>query len=190
MHLNEVFLNIIIDYVLKFILHLARQRAYIYLQPPGCQKVTFENANVRTIFQGTVATPLPATTWPPQDETSNFRLALIDGSINMHTEARLLGSSIDGLDTMINAFTAAHGGKCPQYVIFYSFLLPCNSCTDIIIAASKKLKSHALCNGTPFYLYVEMPQYTRSNAFFNTNRNKLVDGQTGIIWSNDPGPRV
>ena len=110
----------------------------------------------------------------------------------IHAEPQLLAN--DGLETMINDFIAAHKkpgtvGTCPQYVIFYSLLLPCLDCTSKIVDASMKLKSHAICKGTPFYLYVEKPDYTKDDMFFNTIRNMLVDAQTGIIWSNDPGTR-
>ena len=159
------------------------QSAYIYLQPESSQDVSYDNANVQSAFGKTVPTQLTATVWPDEGEESNFRMAVPQGA---HAEAQLLGQTNDGLEDMI--FT---GGKpCPQYVIFYSLLLPCQDCTNKIVDASKKFKNNSKCKGRPFYLYVQKPDYTKDGAFFNSIRKTLIDPQTGIIWSNDPGPRL
>lgn len=176
-----------IGYTFNFF-YIKGQSAYIYFQRQGSQGVTYDNTEVKNVFGSTQVTQMTATVWPDQGEESNFRMA-VPANRATHAEAQLLGLANDGLEEMIDKFNKATK-SCPQYIIFYSLLLPCSDCTSKIVQASSKLKNQAtICKGTPFYLYVDKPQYTKEDAFFNDIRNNLIDANTGIIWSNDPGPR-
>ena len=165
------------------------QFAYIYLHPKDAQDVIYRNKNVRKAFNREQFSQLSASVWPSRAEESNFRMAIPNSQegITLHSEHQLLAD--DGLEKMIDAFII-NTEKCPEYITLFSWLTPCKEiCSKKIVEASKKLQMRSDCSGTPFYLYVQKPEYT-TNEYFNDCRNILLAPGTGITWLNDPGPRI
>ena len=167
------------------------QFAYIYLHPQGSEDVIYDNENVRNVFNRVEFSLLSAPVWPSRVQESNFRMAIPNPLevITLHAEDQLLAD--DGLEKMIDAFIInSNLKKCPEYIIWFSWLTPCRDiCSKKIVEASKKLQMRSDCPGTPFYLYVQKSEYTTNDVYFNQCRDTLLAPDTGIIWLNDPGAR-
>lgn len=186
-----------------FIFHIGnRQFAFIYIQPDRSQGVSFDNREVKNVFNSEVASfdnkevknvfnskesyQLPTIVWPDHAKKTNFRMALPELEKNLHSEEQLLANG--GLENMIDIFINTN--PYPQYVILYSWLTPCkDKCSQMVVEAAMKLKNHPKCKRIPFYLYVEKPEKTYPDTHFNEIRDILLAPDTGIIWVNDPGRR-
>ena len=175
----------------RYFLH--KRTVCIHLSiPQGSEDVIYDNKYVRNVFNRVEFSQLSASVWPSRVQKSNFRMAIPNPQegITLHAEDQLLAD--DGLEKMIDAFIInSNPKKCPEYIILFSWLTPCKEiCSKKIVEASKKLQMRSDCPGTPFYLYVQKPEKTYSNVYFNHCRNILLAPGTGIKWLNDPGPRI
>ena len=158
--------------------------AYTYIQPQDSKDVIYDNEDVKNAFTSNKEFSLSATVWPNQVQESNFRMALSVPKEKLYSEVQLLAEG--GLNEMIDDFTTATK-TCPQYVILYSSVTPCEDiCSEKIEEAKESLKMHAKCKDTPFYHYVETPEKIYKKNFLNET---LLAPDTGIILLNDPGRR-
>ena len=151
----------------------------------------YDSEYVENVLNSVQFSELSASVWPSRVKESNFRLAIpanTEMGITLHSEEQLLAD--EGLEKMIDAFII-NTNSCPEYITLFSWLTPCKEiCSKKIVEASKKLQMRSDCPGTPFYLYVQRPEKTYSNVYFNHCRNILLAPGTGIKWLNDPGPRI
>jgi hypothetical protein len=176
------------------------QFGYIYIQPWESDTLIFDDSAVNEVLgKGKGVLPLTAyeaRTWPQSPLNTNFRMASVDyqqpKETNYgHSEYLLLANN--GFDKMLSSFTSnPDHNDCPQYVILYSYLLPCTyppnpvsqgndpvpRCAELTVLANKSLKKS--CPGAVFYVYTnEVSDKDYPEVFEATVKNFK---NKGIIW--------
>ena len=141
--------------------------------------------------------------WP--DSTvgqSNFQMAIankdktLKGTNYGHSESFLLTNN--GLENMLTLYKDKYK-ECPQYVLFYTRMLPCIrtkdktviNCAYMIINARKNLQSVDFCPGMPFYLYSnDLPAPGEQASLPNEEKIKIIFASGNNIIPLHPPPNA
>ena len=116
----------------------------ILLSKKDCQNIS----KVRFIpsdHQGKPLIDISQPTMPPCGKYHNYIVArpTLDGSSSRHSEVEIFGNSnysnSGRFDQLWNAYVTYHL-SAPDYVLIYSWNLPCSNCTDTIIMSLRNAK--------------------------------------------------